>query len=140
VNILIATPGRLLDHLQTTTSFKVDLARWLVLDEADRCARGTCSVPCCVHCFAHFWAVFRLLDLGFEKDLLQIISLLDKHSSAGKYGQNARQNVIIFRWLVNSVAFPLRRNGVVAAVLTGTSPDTAGSCVSDAVASHISSR
>ena len=32
----MATPGRLLDHLQNTESFKAEL-RWLVLDEADRC-------------------------------------------------------------------------------------------------------
>ena len=34
--ILISTPGRLLDHLQNTASFKVDRLLWLVLDEADR--------------------------------------------------------------------------------------------------------
>lgn len=34
--ILISTPGRLLDHLQNTQSFKVDRLLWLVLDEADR--------------------------------------------------------------------------------------------------------
>lgn len=34
--ILISTPGRLLDHLQNTSSFKVDRLLWLVLDEADR--------------------------------------------------------------------------------------------------------
>lgn len=34
--ILIATPGRLLDHLQNTQSFRVEKLMWLVLDEADR--------------------------------------------------------------------------------------------------------
>ncbi len=38
VNILVASPGRLLDHLRTTESFKFDGLRWLILDEADRCA------------------------------------------------------------------------------------------------------
>ena len=36
VNVIVATPGRLMDHLQTTERLRVDRVRWLVLDEADR--------------------------------------------------------------------------------------------------------
>lgn len=36
INFLISTPGRLQDHLATTTSFDVSNLKWLVLDEADR--------------------------------------------------------------------------------------------------------
>ena len=36
INILIATPGRLLDHIQTTQSFIIKDLYWLILDEADR--------------------------------------------------------------------------------------------------------
>ncbi|CZR64998.1 probable ATP-dependent RNA helicase dbp7 [Phialocephala subalpina] len=36
VNILIATPGRLADHLDNTEVLKVNMVRWLVLDEGDR--------------------------------------------------------------------------------------------------------
>ena len=46
VTVLVATPGRLLDHLQSTAAFGTDRLRWLVLDEAD-----------------------RLLDLGFEQKI-----------------------------------------------------------------------
>lgn len=46
VTVLVATPGRLLDHLQNTQSFRTEELRWLVLDEAD-----------------------RLLDLGFEQKI-----------------------------------------------------------------------
>ena len=46
VTVLVATPGRLLDHLQNTASFRTEELRWLVLDEAD-----------------------RLLDLGFERKI-----------------------------------------------------------------------
>ncbi|CAI5468026.1 unnamed protein product, partial [Closterium sp. Yama58-4] len=56
--IVIATPGRLLDHLRNTCSFGLSRLRWLVLDEAD-----------------------RLLDLGFERDIKEIIALLRERLS-----------------------------------------------------------
>ena len=52
--ILVATPGRLLDHLQNTSSLDVGKCRWLVLDEAD-----------------------RLLEMGFEEQLDGIIKALE---------------------------------------------------------------
>ncbi|KAJ2354694.1 ATP-dependent RNA helicase dbp7, partial [Coemansia sp. RSA 2618] len=55
VTVLACTPGRLLDHLESTQSFFVDHLRWLVLDEAD-----------------------RLLELGFEETLTKILVLLDE--------------------------------------------------------------
>ncbi|CAG8433284.1 4165_t:CDS:10 [Diversispora eburnea] len=58
INILVSTPGRLLDHLQTTKSFIVKHLRWLVLDEAD-----------------------RLLELGFEEKLQSILKILDEKSN-----------------------------------------------------------
>lgn len=54
VPILVSTPGRLLDHLQNTSSFNVGKCRWLVLDEAD-----------------------RLMELGFEESISGIIKGLD---------------------------------------------------------------
>lgn len=54
IPILIATPGRLLDHLQNTSSFDVGKCRWLVLDEAD-----------------------RLFELGFKDTLEAIIKAMD---------------------------------------------------------------
>lgn len=36
ITILVAIPGRLLDHLNNTVSFRHDRLRWLVFDEADR--------------------------------------------------------------------------------------------------------
>ena len=35
VDILIATPGRLVDHIQHTPGFTLDKLRYLVIDEAD---------------------------------------------------------------------------------------------------------
>ncbi|KAK7998553.1 ATP-dependent RNA helicase HAS1 [Apiospora marii] len=53
VNLLIATPGRLLDHLQNTSSFVFKNLRSLVIDEAD-----------------------RILEIGFEDEMKQIIKIL----------------------------------------------------------------
>ncbi|KAH8677687.1 ATP-dependent RNA helicase-like protein has1 [Xylariales sp. PMI_506] len=54
VNLLIATPGRLLDHLQNTP-FVFKNLRSLIIDEAD-----------------------RILDIGFEDEMRQIIKILPK--------------------------------------------------------------
>jgi hypothetical protein len=34
INVLVGTPGRMLDHIQNTTCLKLGLIRWLILDEA----------------------------------------------------------------------------------------------------------
>lgn len=36
VDILICTPGRIVDHIQSTKGFTLDHVQWLVIDEADR--------------------------------------------------------------------------------------------------------
>ncbi|TAK90769.1 MAG: DEAD/DEAH box helicase [Burkholderiaceae bacterium] len=65
VDILVATPGRLLDHVQQKT---VDLSQVeiLVLDEAD-----------------------RMLDMGFVRDIKKVLALLPK-----KIGDMPRQNLL----------------------------------------------
>ncbi|KAK2798761.1 ATP-dependent RNA helicase dbp7 [Emmonsiellopsis sp. PD_5] len=58
LNILVATPGRLADHLQNTKVLDVSNVRWLVLDEGD-----------------------RLMDLGFEEEIQGIVKKLDERQS-----------------------------------------------------------
>ena len=53
VNIMVATPGRLLDHLQNTPDFMYKNLQCLIIDEAD-----------------------RILDIGFEEEMKQIVKLL----------------------------------------------------------------
>lgn len=53
VNLLIATPGRLLDHLQNTDGFVFKNLKALIIDEAD-----------------------RILEVGFEDEMRQIIKIL----------------------------------------------------------------
>ncbi|KAI8373551.1 ATP-dependent RNA helicase HAS1 [Choanephora cucurbitarum] len=55
VNLLVATPGRLLDHLQNTQGFLYKGLQTLVIDEAD-----------------------RILDIGFEEEMKQIVKILPK--------------------------------------------------------------
>lgn len=55
LNIIVATPGRLLDHLQNTPDFLYKNLQILVIDEVD-----------------------RILEIGFEEDMKQIINLLPK--------------------------------------------------------------
>ncbi|KAK5049472.1 ATP-dependent RNA helicase [Exophiala bonariae] len=55
VNLLIATPGRLLDHLQNTKGFIYKNTKALVIDEAD-----------------------RILEVGFEDEMRQIVKILPK--------------------------------------------------------------
>ncbi|KAI3883330.1 hypothetical protein MKX03_024546 [Papaver bracteatum] len=55
VNLLVATPGRLLDHLQNTKGFIYKNLKCLVVDEAD-----------------------RILEANFEEEMRQIIKLLPK--------------------------------------------------------------
>ncbi|KAI9810428.1 MAG: ATP-dependent RNA helicase [Phylliscum demangeonii] len=55
VNLLVATPGRLLDHLQNTAGFVFKNLRALVIDEAD-----------------------RILEIGFEDEMRQIVKILPK--------------------------------------------------------------
>ncbi|KAI9281866.1 ATP-dependent RNA helicase HAS1 [Sporodiniella umbellata] len=53
VNLIVATPGRLLDHLQNTRGFVYKNLKALIIDEAD-----------------------RILEIGFEDEMRQIIKIL----------------------------------------------------------------
>lgn len=55
INILVATPGRLVDHIENTQSLDLSKVRYLILDEGD-----------------------RLIELGFEESIFKIINKLQK--------------------------------------------------------------
>ncbi|KAK0136790.1 putative ATP-dependent RNA helicase DDX31 [Merluccius polli] len=74
INILVSTPGRLVDHINHTLNMVFSSVQWLVLDEAD-----------------------RILDMGFEKDLTVILNSLN---STGP----ARQNVLLSATLTQDLA------------------------------------
>ncbi|XP_051532078.1 probable ATP-dependent RNA helicase DDX31 [Myxocyprinus asiaticus] len=74
INVLISTPGRLVDHIKNTLSIAFSAVRWLILDEAD-----------------------RILDLGFEKDLTVILNSLNATGLA-------RQNVLLSATLTEGLS------------------------------------
>lgn len=51
-NILVSTPGRLLDHIKLTAALKLSDVKYFVLDEAD-----------------------RMFDMGYEKDISGYVSI-----------------------------------------------------------------
>jgi ATP-dependent RNA helicase DDX18/HAS1 len=53
VSLIVATPGRLLDHLQNTKGFNFKNLKMLTIDEAD-----------------------RILEVGFEEEMKQILNIL----------------------------------------------------------------
>jgi ATP-dependent RNA helicase DDX18/HAS1 len=55
VNLLVATPGRLLDHMQNTKGFVFSSLKVFVMDEAD-----------------------RMLDIGFEEEMRTIVKMVPK--------------------------------------------------------------
>jgi len=58
VNIIISTPGRMVDHLEKTENFKLDKVEWVVLDEAD-----------------------RMLELGYEREVQKVLTALHEKNT-----------------------------------------------------------
>jgi len=58
VNIVVSTPGRLVDHLEKTENFKLDQIEWVVLDEAD-----------------------RMLELGYEREVQKVLTALQQQNT-----------------------------------------------------------
>ena len=65
MNIVVATPGRLLQHLEQTAGLDVDGVCMLVLDEAD-----------------------RILDLGFREQMVRILDYLPPGNSSDGNNEN----------------------------------------------------
>ncbi|XP_013415138.1 probable ATP-dependent RNA helicase DDX31 isoform X1 [Lingula anatina] len=74
INILVSTPGRLIDHVQNTEALGLTKVKWLIIDEAD-----------------------RLLDMGFERDVAQIVNSLNEKQ------EGHRQTVLLSATLSQGV-------------------------------------
>lgn len=60
-HVVVATPGRLLDHLQNTKGFHLRQLKYLVLDEAD-----------------------RMLSMDFEREINEILEVIPDRESGGR--------------------------------------------------------
>jgi len=70
VNLIVATPGRLLDHLQNTDKFVSKNLQCLIIDEAD-----------------------RILEIGFEEEMKSIVRLLPKKRQTMLFSATQTQKV-----------------------------------------------
>ncbi|KAJ3687718.1 hypothetical protein LUZ61_016882 [Rhynchospora tenuis] len=70
ISILIATPGRLLDHLKNTSSFNYSSLQWIVFDEAD-----------------------MILELGFGKALEEILAFLGSRTGVSNQSGNKKSDL-----------------------------------------------
>ncbi|XP_058087184.1 ATP-dependent RNA helicase HAS1 [Magnolia sinica] len=70
VNLLVATPGRLLDHLQSTKGFIYKNLKCLMIDEAD-----------------------RILEANFEEEMKQIIKILPKERQTALFSATQTKKV-----------------------------------------------
>ncbi|OIW15499.1 hypothetical protein TanjilG_32903 [Lupinus angustifolius] len=70
VNLLVATPGRLLDHLQNTKGFIYKNLKCLIIDEAD-----------------------RILEANFEEEMKQIITILPKSRQTSLFSATQTKKV-----------------------------------------------
>ena len=101
LNVIVATPGRLLDHIKTTQCLNFEHLRFLVLDEAD-----------------------RMTDAGFEEDLTAILSALELQA------KTPRINIMLSATLTDSVqklaALSLRNPAIVDTVEGSGAHDGSG--------------
>lgn len=70
VSILVATPGRLLDHLKMTSNIEYQNLQYLVIDEADRC-----------------------LEIGFQEEICDILRILPKDRQTVMFSATQNQNL-----------------------------------------------
>ena len=71
----VATPGRLSDHMKRRT-VRVDTARTVVLDEAD-----------------------RMLDMGFIHDVTRLLDKMDKRKNLGLFSATISREVMDIAWV-----------------------------------------
>ncbi|KAI0634181.1 DEAD-domain-containing protein [Trametes polyzona] len=98
MNILVATPGRLLQHMDQTIGFECDNLQMLVLDEAD-----------------------RILDMGFHRTLTALLSHLPKSRQTLLFSATQTQSVADLARL--SLKDPVRV-GIEETITEGATPKT----------------
>ncbi|CDO72120.1 hypothetical protein BN946_scf184962.g63 [Trametes cinnabarina] len=98
MNILVATPGRLLQHMDQTIGFESDNLQMLVLDEAD-----------------------RILDMGFHRTLTALLSHLPKSRQTLLFSATQTESIADLARL--SLKDPVRI-GIEETITEGATPKT----------------
>ncbi|KAL3830062.1 hypothetical protein ACJIZ3_018864 [Penstemon smallii] len=96
VSILVATPGRLLDHLKNTTSFTHKNLRWIIFDEAD-----------------------RILELGYGKDIEEILNSLGTKQHKSLNSPEVQQQNLLLSATLNDKVNHLAKISLENPVLIG---------------------
>lgn len=152
ISILVATPGRLLDHLKNTSSFVHSNLRWIIFDEADRYGIPPNLLSRYQQKLFYSFSfsckfLGRILELGFGKEIEEILDLLgsrqqgsmSKDTALSKTHEFERQNLLLSATLndkVNHLAKISLENPVMIGLddkrsqLT-SSPEHSGSLGSD---------
>jgi superfamily II DNA/RNA helicase len=115
VTILVATPGRLLDHLTNTSGFLTKNLQCFVIDEAD-----------------------RILQIGFEEELKRIVSLLPSKFSF-IYG-GVRKCIFNYRILMIAMFCRTQANNVIQCHCNQKSGRNYEACIEERAHVHRSGR
>ncbi|KAL7980931.1 hypothetical protein Chor_002085 [Crotalus horridus] len=89
INILVATPGRLVDHITSTQCIHFRCIRWLILDEAD-----SLQDPACISVVSEALGS----TASREKDRLrEVVAVLPAQEQRGSFAmpEKLRQNVVV---------------------------------------------
>lgn len=111
INILVATPGRLVDHFENTEALDLSQVRWIVLDEGD-----------------------RLMELGFEETITKILNLV---SAKSRINETAHHFLSLPQRRVNILCSATIKHGVKK--LGELSLSNAEFITSDSVKSNVQS-
>lgn len=100
VNVLVGTPGRMLDHIKTTECLDLLEVRWVVLDEGD-----------------------KLVELGFEEPIQEILEAVRSRGRLGASELNlpARRSHVVCSATIDGAAQRLQQLSLDNAVLVGGS-------------------
>eukprot|EP00756_Hemistasia_phaeocysticola_P028274 Hpha_TRINITY_DN16167_c1_g5::TRINITY_DN16167_c1_g5_i1::g.5861::m.5861/K16911/DDX21; ATP-dependent RNA helicase DDX21 len=90
VDVVVGTPGRLMDHINTKQSMHLSDVKTLVLDEAD-----------------------RMLDMGFQQDVEDVINNIRRHNGGRHEHQTLLFSATIPRWVHDLVERHLKKDKVI---------------------------
>ena len=100
ITVLIATPGRLIDHLLHTKSLSLKSVEWLVLDECD-----------------------RMLELGYKRDVETILEKLKEEESPEKKRQTLLLSATLTQGIEEMSAISMKHPKFIDAVVESTNND-----------------